>query len=144
MTESATPQPRTHEDPASDDLSLRELTHWAEGQARHIAAKFRLGPAAGGDSSFFALAQAVKLGEEVGELHAEVLGSLRYQRSDKSSEYNGNTLGGELADVMVCLAILAHTLNVDLVTAVSEKLKELDHRRAADEPTMLSQDLGLH
>ena len=134
----------TPEDGAPDDLGLQELTRWAEGQARHIAAKFRLGPAADGDSAFFALAQAVKLGEEVGELHAEVLGALRYQRADKSSEYSTDTLGGELADVTVCLAILAHTLNVDLATAVRQKIEDLDRRRAADELATLTQDLGLY
>ena len=50
-----------------DDLTLSELARWAEGEARHIAAKFRLGPDAGTSRAFFALAQAVKLGEEVGE-----------------------------------------------------------------------------
>lgn len=128
-----------NEEVAPDDLSLRELARWADGQARHIAAKFRLGHSADGDQAFFALAQAVKLGEEVGELHAEVLGALRYQRSDKSSEYNPETLGGELADVLVCLAILAHTLNVNLVRAVGEKIGELDRRRAADELAWLTQ-----
>ena len=72
--------------------------------------------------------------------------TLHYQRSEKSTEYSSDTLGGELADVMVCLAILADTLNVDFVTAVREKVKELDHRsrcRRADHakprpPTLLT------
>lgn len=136
--------PGMNEDAASDDLGLRELTCWAEGQARHIAEKFNLGPSANGDGAVFALAQAVKLGEEVGEVHAEVLGALRCQRADKSSDYSPGTLGGELADVMVCLAILAHTLNVDLVKAVKDKIGDLDRRRAADELTRLNQDLELY
>ena len=113
-----------------DDLTFSELAHWAEGQARHIAAKFRLGPDAGTGRAFFVLAQAVELGEEVGELHAEVLGALSYQRPDKDSEFSHDTLGGELADVMVCLAILAQTLNVDLAAAVTDKIKPLDRQRA--------------
>ena len=116
-----------------DDLTLSELAHWAEGEVRHIATKFRLGPDAGTSRAFFALAQAVKLGEEVGELHAEVLGALSYQRPDKDSEFSHDTLGGELADVMVCLAILAQTLNVDLAAAVSGKVKHLDRRRGEDQ-----------
>lgn len=116
-----------------DDLTFGELARWAEGQTRHIAAKFRLGPDAGTSRAFFALAQAVKLGEEVGELHAEVLGALSYQRSDKAGEFSRDTLGGELADVMVCVAMLAQTFNVDLAAAVTDKIEHLDRRRAADE-----------
>ena len=136
--------PGKNEEATPDDLGLRELTRWAEDQARHIAEKFSLGPSADGDNAFFALAQAVKLGEEVGELHAEVLGALRCQRTDKPSDYNPDTLAGELADVTVCLAILARTLNVDLVKAVKDKIEDLNRRRAADELTRLTQDLGLY
>jgi NTP pyrophosphatase (non-canonical NTP hydrolase) len=125
--------PQMQGEAVPDDLSFGELARWADGQARHIATKFRLGPEAGTSHAFFALAQAVKLGEEVGELHAQILGALSYQRSDKSSEFSGDTLGGELADVIVCLAIIAQTLNVDLGSAVTEKIQHLDRRRAADE-----------
>jgi hypothetical protein len=127
--------PRVNEDAVPDDLSLRELMRWAGGQAGHIAAKFGIGSDADGGSALFALAQAVKLGEEVGELHAEILGSLRYQRHDKAGEYSNGTLGGEIADTMICLAILSQTLNVDLLAAVTAKIGELDRRRAADELT---------
>jgi NTP pyrophosphatase (non-canonical NTP hydrolase) len=77
----------------------------------------------GNAAPYFALAQTVKLGEEVGELHAEVLGALNYHRSDKAGQYGTTALGGELADVMVCLAILAQILNVDLAEAVSAKIE---------------------
>jgi NTP pyrophosphatase (non-canonical NTP hydrolase) len=120
------------EEAVPDDLTFRELARWAEGQARHIATKFRLGPDAGTSRAFFALAQAVKLGEEVGELHAEILGALSYQRPDKGSEFSHDTLGGELADVLVCLAILAQTLDVDLAAAVTDKIRHLDRRRGED------------
>ena len=35
--------------------------------------------------------------------------------------------------MLVCLAILAQTLNVDLAAAVTGKIEHLDRRRAADE-----------
>ena len=117
-----------HASAAPADMSLRELSAWAEGQARRLAANFGLDPAANGDNAYFALAQAVKLGEEVGELHAEVLGALKYHRSDKAGQYGTDTLGGELADVMVCLALLAQILNVDLAGAVSTKIEHLEAR----------------
>ena len=51
-----------HEDAADDDLSLRELARWADGQARHIAAKFGLGPAADGDNAIFVLLTRLQAG----------------------------------------------------------------------------------
>jgi NTP pyrophosphatase (non-canonical NTP hydrolase) len=106
------------------DVSLRELSVWAEGQAKRLAANFGLDPA----DAYFALAQTVKLGEEVGELHAEVLGALKYHRADKAGRYGSDTLGGELADVMVCLALLAQILGIDLADAVNSKLGHLETR----------------
>jgi NTP pyrophosphatase (non-canonical NTP hydrolase) len=110
------------------DMSLRQLSVWADGQARRLATNFGLDPAAAVDNAYFALAQTVKLGEEVGELHAEVLGALKYHRSDKAGQYGTDTLGGELADVMVCLALLAQILKVDLAGAVSAKIEHLEAR----------------
>ena len=113
-------------------MSLRQLSDWAEGQARRLAANFGLDPAR--DSAYFALAQTVKLGEEVGELHAEVLGALKYHRADKAGQYGAGTLSGELADVMVCLALLAQILDVDLAQAVSAKISHLEARNRPPEP----------
>ena len=39
-----------------------------------------------------------------------------------------DTLGGELADVIVCLALLAQILHVDLAMAVSNKIEYLEAR----------------
>jgi NTP pyrophosphatase (non-canonical NTP hydrolase) len=113
-------------DIASYDMSLRDLSQWAGLQAKRLAKNFDLD--ASKDSNFFALAQTVKLGEEVGELHAEVLGALHYHRSDKAGQYGAETLAGELADVMVCLALLSQILHVDLAKAVSEKVDYLEAR----------------
>jgi NTP pyrophosphatase (non-canonical NTP hydrolase) len=113
---------------AAPDMSLRELALWAEGQARRLASNFGLDSSAERDNAYFALTQSVKLGEEVGELHAEVLGALKCQRKEKAGRYSSVTLGGELADVMVCLALLAHTFNVDLAGAVSSKVEHLEAR----------------
>lgn len=80
------------------------------------------------DSHAFVLAQAVKLGEEVGELHAEVLGRAKYQRSSKTARFNDETLKGELADVLICVAILAEATGVDLATALEETMAAIDAR----------------
>ena len=110
------------------DMSLRDLAQFAEGEARRLAANFGLDPTARGGRVSFALAQTVKLGEEVGELQAEVLGALEYQRREKAGRYSRDTLGGELADVMVCVALLADTFGVDLARAVGSKIEQLEAR----------------
>jgi NTP pyrophosphatase (non-canonical NTP hydrolase) len=121
------------ETPPSPDMSLRDLAQFAEGQARRLAANFRFDPTTRDGHVSFALAQTVKLGEEVGELQAEVLGALEYQRKEKAGRYSRDTLGGELADVMVCVALLADTFGVDLAQAVGSKLEQLEARNGQAE-----------
>jgi NTP pyrophosphatase (non-canonical NTP hydrolase) len=123
------------ETPPAPDMSLRDLAQFAEGQARRIAANIGLDPTARDGHVSFALAQTVKLGEEVGELQAEVLGALEYQRKEKAARYSRDTLGSELADVMVCVALLADTFGVDLARAVGSKLEELEARNRQAEIT---------
>src|ERR1700722_7477693 len=117
------------------DMSLRDLAQFAEGQARRIAANFGLDPTDRSGNGYFALAQTVKLGEEVGELQAEVLGALELQRREKVGRFSRDTLGGELADVMVCVALLADTFGVDLDRAVGSKIEELEARNRQAEST---------
>jgi NTP pyrophosphatase (non-canonical NTP hydrolase) len=108
------------------DMSLRDAADWARGQAKRLAANFGLDMAA--DRERFALAQTAKLGEEVGELYAEVLGSLNYCRAAKAAQFTPDTLAGELADVMVCTLLLAEILEVDVASAVTKKIKFLKGR----------------
>lgn len=117
------------ETPPAFDMSLRDLAQFAEGEARRLATNFGFDPAARDGHVSFALAQTVKLGEEVGELQAEVLGALEYQRREKAGRYSRDTLGGELADVIVCVALLADTFGVDLTRAVASKIEQLEAQR---------------
>jgi NTP pyrophosphatase (non-canonical NTP hydrolase) len=126
----------TSEPTAAPGLSLRDLAQFAEGEARRLAANFGFDSTAGGGGHVsFALAQTVKLGEEVGELQAEVLGALEYQRREKAGRYSRDALGGELADVMVCVALLADTFGVDLARAVGSKIEQLEARNLQAEIT---------
>lgn len=109
------------------DISLREAASWASQQAKRLAANFGLDLA--GDRDMFALAQTAKLGEEVGELQAEVLGSLKYCRTDKVAQFTPESLAGELADVLVCTMLLAEILDVDLARAVANKIGSLRERK---------------
>lgn len=109
------------------DMSLRDAADWARGQTKRLAANFGLDVAA--DRERFALAQTAKLGEEVGELYAEVLGSLNYCRAAKAAQFTPESLAGELADVMVCTLLLGEILDVDVASAVASKISFLKDRQ---------------
>lgn len=108
------------------DLDLRELSAWSRRQVRHIAASRQVDRG----SLNLLLAQTVKLGEEVGELYAEVLGTSQMQRASKSGRFTEETLRDEIADVLICTAILADLLGVDLTQAARTKMATIDNRVA--------------
>jgi NTP pyrophosphatase (non-canonical NTP hydrolase) len=104
-------------------MTLREAAGWANQQAKRLAANFGLDVVA--DRDTFALAQTAKLGEEVGELNAEILGAIKYCRGDKVAQFTADSLAGEFADVMVCTFLLAEIFAVDLPAAFTEKIDAL-------------------
>jgi len=108
------------------DLSVRDLCAWATGQAERLRRGL---PQEAGGYPAFVLAQAAKLAEEVGELQAQVLGHAGYQRRDKG-EFTTEGMAGELADVLICTAILAASHDVDLGRALAEKIERIEARPA--------------
>jgi NTP pyrophosphatase (non-canonical NTP hydrolase) len=106
------------------DLRIRELAHWAEAQLGWLARKSR----ADKGSDLFLYIQAAKLVEEVGELHSELLSRGKRQRQGKSVDPAG--VEGELADVVICVTIIAQTLGVDLARALVDKMQVVDDRVA--------------
>lgn len=111
--------------PVSPDLTLRDLHEWAGMQS----VRLRQGLDANAASyPAFVLSQAAKLAEEVGELQAEVLGHAGYQRRSKGAAFNADTIGSELADVLICAAILASSHGVDLGKAVVAKIEKIEAR----------------
>ncbi len=109
----------------SPDLTVRDLNGWAKMQSGRL--RLALGSDAGGHPAFV-LAQAVKLAEEVGELQAEVLGQAGYQRATKDQRFTAESLSCELADVMICVAILASSHDIDLGKALASKIEKIDAR----------------
>ena len=109
----------------SPDLTLHDLHEWAGMQAERL----RQGLDANAASyPAFVLSQAAKLAEEVGELQAEVLGHAGYQRGSKGVDFTVDTMAGELADVLICTAILANSHGVDLGKAVAAKIEKIEAR----------------
>jgi NTP pyrophosphatase (non-canonical NTP hydrolase) len=109
------------------DMTFRDAAKWANQQAKKLATHFGLDVAS--DRNMFALAQAAKLGEEVGELHSEVLGAIGYCSADKAAQFSRGSLAGELADVAVCTLLLAEIFEIDLSTAVADKIAALQERQ---------------
>jgi NTP pyrophosphatase (non-canonical NTP hydrolase) len=106
------------------DLTLRDLSEWVGAQAERLRQAL---PEAAASHPAFVLAQAAKLAEEVGELQAEVLGHAGYQRRDKA-EFTAETMASEVADVLICTAILANAHGIDLDRAVAEKIQTIESR----------------
>ena len=106
-------------------MTLRQVCEWANMQARRLADGYGLTEQ---DRDLFLLAHTVKLGEEVGELHAEVLGRTKFQRAAKAARYNDASLAAELADVTICVAMLSEMLGADLNQAIMTKIAELEAR----------------
>ena len=122
-TASRTPRQAPHR-----DLRLKDLSRWASRVSNVLARRAQLD----GRGESFLLAQTVKLGEEVGELYAEVLGAARMQRDSKGDRYSTESLRGEIADVAICLAIIADLVGVDLEEALVEKFAVIDERIRAN------------
>lgn len=110
-------------------LRVRDLSMWC----RHTVGVIARRTGADTRDHGFLLAQTVKLGEEVGELHAEVLGLIGQQRVDKGVEYSVDSLGAELADVVICAGILAEVTGVDLSRALMGKMERVTDRSAVSE-----------
>ena len=73
-----------------------------------------------------ALAQSVKLSEEVGELGTAVLDAHQLQRPRE--ETTDKELAMEIADVLITAMLLGETLGVDIEQALEQKMERIDTR----------------
>jgi NTP pyrophosphatase (non-canonical NTP hydrolase) len=112
-----------------DDLSFDDFISWTHRQTRLIADRSNTDL----HSELFVYMQAAKLVEEVGELHAQLLGQSKLQRRGKGQEFSRTALEGEVADVMICMAILAQAAGVDFRAALRAKMHTVDGRDAAED-----------
>ena len=75
-----------------------------------------------------ALARTVKLTEELGELCNEVLASSGDQRKEKLAKHDKHTLQSEFADVLITTLLLAKALDVDVRSALTDKIDKINER----------------
>ena len=76
------------------------------------------------------LARAVKLSEEVGELCNEILAFNSMQRTQKLDNRNKENLPEEFADVVLTAMLLAKSMNIDIKTAIENKIAKINKRYA--------------
>lgn len=105
-------------------LSVAEAAGWCARQTSWIARR----SGAPRDSQLFVFMQAAKLVEEVGELHAQLLGRVRAQRPDKAAVFDDDALAGEVADVFITLLVFAESVGVDIEAAVRDKMDVVERR----------------
>ncbi|MEV5576634.1 hypothetical protein AB0L06_41955 [Spirillospora sp. NPDC052269] len=78
----------------------------------------------------------MKFGEEAGELHSEVLGFVRHQKAQKLERFTQESVADEIADMIICAAILAVQMGVDPQDAVRARSHAChsDQRKGRDRP----------
>lgn len=74
------------------------------------------------------MASTMKLTEEAGELTEEILGKLGLQRKAKEWQYNDQTLADEFADMILVTIRLARMMDIDIQTALGDKMKKIKER----------------
>ena len=74
------------------------------------------------------LARTVKLAEELGELCNEVLAFNGDQRKDKLDKHSLDNLAEEFADVLITTLLLAKSMDVDIPTALKNKIEKINKR----------------
>lgn len=70
-----------------------------------------------------AYGRMVKVSEKVGELADAVLSSFKRQRADKPD--TSGELGSEMADVILAVAVLARGLDINIETALQDKMEKI-------------------
>ncbi|MBS3147917.1 hypothetical protein J4219_03460 [Candidatus Woesearchaeota archaeon] len=103
-------------------MEFNELLEFVTVENKRLSAKYNVEPGHG------VLARTVKLGEEVGELCAEILAHQSLQRTEKLEKSSNDTLSEELADVLITTLLVAGSLNVDVKTALRKKMEKINAR----------------
>lgn len=103
-------------------MEFEQLLRFIETENKRLSLRFNL------DAERGVLARTVKLGEEVGELCAEVLAHQSMQRKEKLGNSTNDTLSEEFADVLITTLLVANSLNVDVKEALRKKMEKINTR----------------
>jgi len=72
--------------------------------------------------------QTLKLSEEVGELCSEILWHTGFVRKEKLARYSKESLEDEFADVILVTLRLAKFMNIDIESALENKIEKIKKR----------------
>ena len=103
-------------------MELKELLKFIELQDGRLKRYYNI------DKDKQILARAVKLAEEVGELSNEVLAHSSLQSKDKLEKIDKTNLSVEFADVIITTLLLAKAMDVDIESAIDNKVAKLNKK----------------
>ena len=69
-----------------------------------------------------------KLSEEVGELNEAVLAKYNFQRKEKNSKFDENSISEELVDVIITSFNIAYAQGLDLEPIIKKKMEKIKKR----------------
>lgn len=104
-------------------MELKELNEFVDEEIKRLKEYYQLK----GDEEL-TLAMAIKIGEELGELYNEVLAHKGYQRKDKLEKLDKKEIENEIADVIFTILILSRRFNINIESALKEKMNKIKNR----------------
>lgn len=73
-------------------------------------------------------AWSLKISEEVGELHEQILGKFWWQRNTKTDKISDEKLKNEIADIILSAIRLWRLMDLDIQELLDNKIKTLEIR----------------
>lgn len=103
-------------------MTITDLKNFIKIEAKRLEKRFGKTE----DQGKLILSSTVKIIEEFGELAELVLKNR--QRQEKNINHNTEALEDEFADVLITVCMLAHDMEIDIETALKNKIKKIDER----------------
>ena len=104
-------------------MEFKEINSFVDGEIKRLEKYYDLK-----DDEELTLAMALKIGEELGELFNEVLAHKGYQRKSKLDKVDKKEIEDEFADVILTTFILVRRFNIDLGSALKDKIGKIQGR----------------
>lgn len=105
-------------------MEVKELLSFIEIEDKRLREKFGQNR----DEEKIILARTVKIVEEIGELCNEILNHTSLQRKEKLEKYTKEKLSEEFADVIITALLLAKSTNIEIISALENKIRKINQR----------------
>ncbi len=104
-------------------MEIKEINEFVEEEVKRIKEYY-----SNKSDEELILAMIVKTIEEIGELFNEILAHKGFQRKTKLDKLDEKNLETELADSLITLFIIGNRFNIDIETALKNKMDKLKQR----------------